>query len=225
MLSREWMGTEEFLSALLASPHSRTPEQLGACRQQFLDARPEGEDLWVFAYGSLLWNPLLRHQKRVRARALGLRRSFCVLSHGGRGSPERPGLVLGALCCPQSECVGVAYQISAPHVPEELELLWRREMVTGCYEPRLIEVQLLGEGEAVVSAQALCFMARIGHPQVRTDLGPAAQARLIQEAHGVAGPCEDYFKRSLSSLREGGLGNPERELLEIESLLCGSQRA
>ena len=92
------------------------------------------DDLWVFAYGSLIWHPGFAWRERRLATVRGYHRSLCLWSHDHRGSPDNPGLVFGldrGGCCR-----GVAFQIAASDVRTVFEMLWRREMVTGAYCPR-----------------------------------------------------------------------------------------
>ncbi len=85
---------------------------------------PAGTDCWVFAYGSLIWNPLFEHDAREVAVIHGFHRAFCLWSRMGRGTPERPGLMLGL--DRGGRCHGVALRIPAARVCDELTLLWRR---------------------------------------------------------------------------------------------------
>src|SRR6266700_1381916 len=89
------------------------------------------EDLWVFAYGSLMWRPGFPFVERVPARLFGAHRALCVLSHVHRGTPERPGLVLGL--DRGGTCRGIAYRTTASERPETLAYLRSREQVTGVY--------------------------------------------------------------------------------------------
>ena len=94
------------------------------------------QDVWVFGYGSLMWNPAFHHVELRPARLHGWHRSFCLWNTFGRGSPEKPGLMLALQ--PGGACAGVALRIAADAVPSELGVLWNREMLTGAYLPRWV---------------------------------------------------------------------------------------
>ncbi len=125
------------------------PEQLeGAVlsdceRRRLLDAYlrtvPRKPDFWVFGYGSLMWDPGFAHDECCDARIFGYHRAFCIYSHRYRGTPERPGLVLGL--DRGGSCWGKAYRVSPCRVEETIAYLWEREMVTGVYEPRTVTVR------------------------------------------------------------------------------------
>src|SRR3546814_4674238 len=103
---------------------------------------PPGEDMWVFGYGSLMWNPGFPHVERETALLRGFHRRFCVYSHRYRGTPERPGLVLGL--DHGGSCRGIAFRVPATEVADTLVYLWEREMVTGVYRPTMLTVGLPG---------------------------------------------------------------------------------
>src|SRR6187551_968999 len=111
----------------LAEGHALTDEQLSASLTATLSAKPKGAGWWVFAYGSLLWNPLFPFAEARPAILRGLHRRFCLRSLASRGTPDLPGLVLGL--DRGGACTGVAYRLPAPVAMDELHLLWRREMV------------------------------------------------------------------------------------------------
>src|ERR1700684_900950 len=90
-----------------------------------------GEDLWVFGYGSLMWRPRFRFLERVPARLMGLHRSLCVFSFVHRGTPERPGLVLGL--DRGGMCRGVAFRVVAAKREKTIAYLRGREQVTAVY--------------------------------------------------------------------------------------------
>ena len=100
-----------------------------ASLRRVLEEHPAGADVWIFGYGSLVWNPLVHHEERRVARLHGFHRSFCLWSHVNRGSMQKPGLVLGLDT--GGSCRGVAFRVAHDKVPAELRLLWRREMVLG----------------------------------------------------------------------------------------------
>ncbi|HEX9571008.1 MAG TPA: gamma-glutamylcyclotransferase, partial [Burkholderiales bacterium] len=127
-----------------------------ASLREVLDRHEPGADVWLFGYGSLVWNPLVHYQERRVARLHGFHRSFCLWSHVNRGSLQRPGLVLGLDA--GGSCRGVAYRIAAHHAADELRLLWRREMVLGAYRPRWAKVD---SGEEPL--QAIAFFVNREH--------------------------------------------------------------
>jgi cation transport protein ChaC len=100
---------------------------------------PPPHDFWVFAYGSLMWNPEFPHQGVRPARLLGYHRAFCVYSHHYRGTRERPGLVLGL--DRGGSCLGRAYKVRAADGAEAAAILDERERRGGVYDPRWVEVR------------------------------------------------------------------------------------
>lgn len=168
-------------------------------------------DVWVFAYGSLIWNPLFPFADRRLARVYGLHRSFCLWSRIGRGTPQRPGLVLGL--DRGGSCAGLAYRIAAAHVHDELKLLWRREMVTGSYLPTWVRART-PRG----SVPAIAFVMNRRSPAYAGRLATPETARCIAGAAGLHGPCADYLVRTLSGLREHGI--EDCALAEVERALA-----
>ena len=142
----------------LAEGHALTDEQLSASLTATLAAKPKGAGWWVFAYGSLLWNPLFPFAEARRASVHGLHRRFCLWSLASRGKPNAPGLVLAL--DRGGSCRGVVYRLPAPCAIDELHLLWRRVMVTGAYEPRWLHVACEGHRQV-----ALGFVVRRDHSQ------------------------------------------------------------
>src|SRR6185503_17148909 len=92
---------------------------------------PRPGRVWVFAFGSLIWNPAFHFVERRTARIHGFHRQFCLWARAGRGSPECPGLMLSLVS--GGSCTGVAYRIARGAVVTELDVLWRREMSTMAY--------------------------------------------------------------------------------------------
>src|SRR6185503_10811655 len=119
------------------------------------------EDLWVFGYGSLIWRPGFDHLECHPARLIGAHRALCVFSHVHRGTPERPGLVLGLDY--GGACRGVAYRVTAKKRADVITYLRGREQVTNVYRETLRSVTLLGKPERRVTA--LVYMIDRGHIQ------------------------------------------------------------
>ena len=181
-----------------------TDEQLSESLTAMLKSRPKGAGWWVFAYGSLLWNPLFPFAESRPAILRGLHRRFCLYSLASRGTPSQPGLVLGL--DRGGACTGVVYRLPAPLAMDELHLLWRREMVLGAYRPRWVRARS-GEREII----ALTFVVRRAHPQYAGTLSPDEKARLIATSKGAFGSSLDYLERTRVALVSHGIIDPYLE--------------
>lgn len=172
------------------------------------------EDLWVFGYGSLMWNPEFPYAERRPALLEGCARRFALWSTEYRGTAERPGLVLALERAEGAACRGLAFRIPPEAAAESLRRLRAREMVTEAYEEARRPLRLLdGAGEAV---EGLCYLARPGHPQHAHGLSLADQARIIARASGKRGPNPDYLFSTLESLRAEGVRDEEMEALAVQ---------
>src|SRR5437588_13076872 len=167
------------------------------------------EDLWVFGYGSLIWRPGFDHLERQPARLVGAHRALCVFSHVHRGTPERPGLVLGLDF--GGACRGVAYRVWANKRAEVIAYLRGREQVTSVYRETLRGVTLLTAPERRVDA--LVYMIDRGHIQYAGRLDLATQLHLVRQGHGQSGPNRDYVLSTVHALEALGLFDRELHLL------------
>jgi glutathione-specific gamma-glutamylcyclotransferase len=181
-------------------------EQLSDSLTAMIKARPKGAGWWVFAYGSLLWNPLFPFAEARPATLRGLHRQFCLYSLASRGTPEKPGLVLAL--DRGGACTGVAYRLPAPVAMDELHLLWRREMVVGAYLPKWVKVRA-GEREI----HALTFAVRHAHPQYAGKLTLDQKASVIAGSKGAFGSSLDYLERTRVALVTHGIVDPYLEKL------------
>lgn len=178
-----------------------------------------GEDLWVFAYGSLMWRPGFDFLERQLARLYGAHRSLCVLSHVHRGTPERPGLVLGL--DQGGMCRGIAYRI-CPHLRQEtLAYLRAREQVTMVYRECIRPVRLLGRSERRL--RAVCYMVDRSHPQYAGRLDLATQLHYVRQGHGQSGANRDYLIATVKELE--ALGCRDRDLHLLAERLHGVHEA
>ena len=169
----------------------------------------DASSLWLFAYGSLLWDTGFEPAERVRARLDGYRRSFCLWSFHYRGTEERPGLVLALDEEEGARCEGLALRPRPEEAERVLEEVRGRELVSDAYEERRVPLRL-EDGRVV---ESVAFVVRRGHRQhACVDLD--TQARTIAGARGERGPNMDYLANTARELRRIGLPDPE-----IESLL------
>jgi cation transport protein ChaC len=167
------------------------------------------EDLWVFGYGSLIWRPGFDHLERVPARLIGGHRALCVFSHVHRGTPERPGLVLGLDF--GGACRGIAYRVAAKKRAETIAYLRAREQATSVYRETMRSVTLLAQPERRVSA--LVYMIDRGHTQYAGRLDLATQLHLVRQGHGQSGPNREYVLSTVHALEALGLYDRDLHLL------------
>lgn len=161
-------------------------QEIERSRQDVL-AGWEGEDLWAFAYGSLMWNPGVYFEEVRRARVDGFVRRFALETAIGRGTPECPGLVL-TLQRQAGTCEGLAFRIHRARVDTETRLLWRREMIRGGYCPALLPLDT-PQGRV----RALVLTANTVHPQYRGGLSLEDTAAIIASACGSVGSNRAYL--------------------------------
>jgi cation transport protein ChaC len=176
-------------------------QRLARSVDETLAANPDG-DVWVFGYGSLIWNPLLQFAEKRTAKIYGAHRSFCLWSRVNRGTPEAPGLVLGL--DKGGDCAGVVYRVERARAREEFLLMWRREMSTGAYIPTWIKTRT-PQG----TVRSLCFVIDHRLPSYAGRLDPALAAQTIHSAAGLYGPCIEYFDNTAAGLVEFGIVDAE----------------
>jgi len=170
----------------------------------FLAGRPAG-DLWVFGYGSLMWSPGFSHSQSAMGRAHGFHRALCILTNRHRGTPKRPGLVVGL--CRGGSCWGMAFRIPAHKVRRTLAVLWRREMLNNVYIPTMISVAINRRRRV----RALAFVADTAHRQFVRELDLHGRARLVAQGIGRRGRCVDYIRNTLEHIAALGLRDPHLE--------------
>jgi glutathione-specific gamma-glutamylcyclotransferase len=162
----------------------------------------ESSDLWVFGYGSLMWRPGFPFIERRHAHLHGYHRALCVYSHVHRGTPERPGLVLGL--DRGGRCHGVAFRIAAGEAEETVRYLREREQVTAVYLERRLPVRLAGGG----TVAALAYVVDRRHPQYAGRLPDDALLRFVRQGVGVSGANPDYVRSTHRHLSEMGVTDP-----------------
>lgn len=168
-----------------------------------------GEDLWVFGYGSLIWRPGFDFLERRKARAVGAHRALCVYSFVHRGTPEKPGLVLGL--DRGGNCRGIAYRVAADKRAATIQYLRDREQVTMVYRETWRTVWLDDDPKQRVSA--VCYMVDRGHEQFAGRLTLDQQLHHVRQGHGRSGQNRDYVLETVGALEHLGFRDRELHLL------------
>jgi cation transport protein ChaC len=158
-------------------------------------------DLWVFGYGSLMWRPDFPYLEARQAVLEGYHRSFCVYSRYWRGTPERPGLVLGLT--PGGACRGLVFRVAESEKKAVVSYLNERELGTYAYKPKHLPVAV--DGRLV---EAYTFVADEAHLHYAGDLPLAAAAQIIMSAEGMAGLNRDYLINTVRELEANGFVEP-----------------
>lgn len=161
--------------------------------------------LWVFGYGSLLWDPGFAFTRAEVARLHGWHRSFCMASVHYRGTEASPGLVLALDRAPQSHCDGLAFEVAAEHAGETLAILRARELISYAYLEDWLSVTLASGAQV----NALCYIINRDHSQYSGALSLEAQAQIIATAHGIRGPNCDYLYATADHLAKLGIADAD----------------
>lgn len=166
--------------------------------------------LWVFGYGSLMWNPGFPHRRAEKARLTGAHRSLCVYSWVHRGTEARPGLVFGL--DRGGACTGLAFEVAPADRDAVVAYLREREQVTAVYREVVRPVRL-ADGTI---ARAMTYVADRAHPQYAGRLGHAAMVEIVRHAAGRSGRNPDYVRATAAHLAELGIRDRGVEALVAE---------
>jgi cation transport protein ChaC len=169
----------------------------------------EAGDLWVFGYGSLMWRPGFEFLERVPARLIGLHRALCIYSFVHRGTPERPGLVLGL--DRGGMCRGIAFRVAASARAETVAYLRAREQVTTVYLETVRRIEL--EEPARRQVRALCFIVDRGHVQYAGRLTLSQCVHHVLQGHGRSGANRDYVLETVQALESLGYRETDLHLI------------
>ena len=159
---------------------------------------------WIFAYGSLMWRPGFPYEEARHARLIGYRRCFCIYSMYHRGTPQRPGLVLGLDRGGTSE--GIAYRIAGANRAAIVRYLRTREQVSGVYREVRVALDLLGASRREV--MALAYVVERAHPSYAGRLCLREQAHMIRAAAGISGANYHYLASTVLHLATLGIREP-----------------
>jgi cation transport protein ChaC len=153
-----------------------------------------------------MWDPGFPYEEARPAVLKGYHRAMCLYSTRYRGTPEKPGLVLGL--DRGGACRGIAYRVHAEHVDKVMAYLWEREMVTRAYRCHKVTIHL-----ATGPVKARAFIVDRKHKQYAGKLSPEKLAALVCQGHGQRGPCRTYLENTVKHLDQ--LGVPDKRLHEL----------
>ena len=164
--------------------------------ENMIETAPSLNSMWVFGYGSLIWNPALYFTEKKRGTVHGYHRRFCLWSTIGRGSPSRPGLMLGLER--GGSCKGIFYKIDRREIRTELDIVFRRELITAAYRPTWVSARIVINRD---------------HNRYAGMLDDETVIQTIADAKGTLGSCSDYLYETVLQLEN--LGMPDRHLASI----------
>ena len=197
LLARERDGAEACIA---------TEDQLLESRRLVIADDADFSDFWVFGYGSLIYNPIIDHKQSAIASIYGYHRRFCLWTEIGRGSPDCPGLVLSL--DRGGSCKGVAFQLNPQNAIAELDLLWRREMMTMAYQPRLLSLHT-----DIGLKRGLAFVANPTRPAYAQPMPFEATVEVVAHAAGFNGPCREYLYYTIKGMQACGIRDRQLEKL------------
>lgn len=175
-----------------------TQEERQASMQAALSHWRDNEDVWIYAYGSLIWRPDFEFQERRLAHLRGYHRALCLWSRVNRGTPESPGLVFGL--DRGGSCRGVVYRLHGASVPQFFPTLWKREMSTGAYTPRWLTC-----ATEAGPVKALVFTMNRANPAYIPSLPDEEVVAIVRRASGIYGPCIEYVMETAQALQAAGI--------------------
>lgn len=202
-LSREALASGAIRRFVEAHSQIETlsPAELAASRRAALAGRDLSGGVWLFAYGSLIWNPLIDVAEKRLGTAYGYHRRFCIWSELGRGSPDRPGLVLAL--DHGGVCRGMLLRVAQDRIESELDLIWQREMLTSVYHARWLRVR-----SAAGPVEALAFIVNRAHSRYAGRLSDERVLDALATAEGPIGRCADYLIETVACLQALGICEP-----------------
>ncbi len=165
--------------------------------------------LWVFAYGSLIWNQGFPVAERRLATLQHWHRCFCMRSIHHRGTPEVPGLVLALDAAHGAVCQGVAFKVETGAEDETVDYLRERELISSAYLERQLHARIDGLG----TVEVLTYIVDPGHDQYVGALSLEEQAHIIAGAHGGRGPNDEYLANTAQHLNELSIADPDLDWL------------
>ncbi len=201
VLTRDFLMKADCKTAFGAIEESLlwTPEQRSASLAATLACRPDQSPVWLFGYGSLMWNPAFEFEESAPGTLVGWHRAFCLRLTAGRGTACRPGRMLALK--EGGRTTGLAYRLPEAILEEELTLVWKREMITSCYLPTWCKLEL-DDGRTV---NVLVFIMDPRHPLYEADTRAETIAPLIGSASGPLGTNAQYLFSLEQEMKNRGM--------------------
>jgi len=164
------------------------------------------DEVWVFAFGSLMWNPGFDFHTRTQAVLDNYARQFTIWTMIARGTPENPGLGLCLEADTGKACKGYAYQLKHQSLRSDFDVLWEREMTSGVYQPVWLKLQLLNisTGQATKHVKALTFVVNQNHPHYAGAMAVDKMAIIMAKAKGKYGLNVDYLSHMIQEMSSIG---------------------
>ncbi len=188
------------------SIRTMSPQELSVSFQGMLKGQNLKNGVWVFGYGSLMWNPDFKFAEKLTGQVSGYHRRLCLKSTVYRGTPDCHGLVFGL--DQGDSCQGMAFRIATEDLETELQTVWEREMFAETYIPTWVSVQTKEQ-----SVSAITFVINPEHEHYVPDLALEDVAQRVVRAEGKCGSCLDYVQNTVKCLHQLGLRDPALEQL------------
>ena len=185
-----------------------SPEEKQQSLLETRAARPRDEPMWVFGFGSLMWNPCFDYDVKTAAVLKGYDRKFHIWTTRARGTPDNPGLGLCLEDC-SGACRGIAFRLVEDDVEAAWERLWEREMGSGIYRPVWVSLESEDHDQVV----ALTFVVNREHPHYAGPMPSERMANIMAGAKGSYGLCRDYLAGTIAEMRKLNVADPELEEL------------
>lgn len=165
-------------------------------------AERQGDGVWIFAYGALIWEREYDSDEERVGTVRGMARRYCLRDISNRGTPGRPSLTLG-LEPSGGACTGVAVHLAERGLQRNFWAVWKHEMADGLYEARWVQADT-----ASGAVDALTFVADPAHPLFAGQVPETEVAMILATTAGKGGPAADYLRRTAGAMRERGAPDP-----------------
>lgn len=185
-----------------------SPEEKQQSLLETRAGRPSDEPMWVFGFGSLMWNPCFDYDIKTAAVLKGYDRKFHIWTTRARGTPDNPGLGLCLEDC-AGACRGVAFRLVEGDVEAAWERLWEREMGSGIYRPAWVSLESEDHDRIV----ALTFVVNREHPHYAGPMPSERMADIMAGAKGSYGLCRDYLAGTIEEMRKLDVSDSDLEEL------------